>query len=389
MKLILITYKLFKFLIIFLILDICIFLLIPDNLKTSLYNKRSHKLQSYYYHHDQRANATYYDHWGKNKPLIFTNKYGFKESKIGDVTFSKKNILFIGDSLAEGVGLKYEETWVGLIAEQLKKNKITVLNAGLQTYASSIYLAKTYDLIERKKIPITEVFVMISVNDIYDDYYRYKEVDKNFRVRHDDENNIVFIKLINFIKGNTIIYQIIAELSPPLAFIQKIKASFNTIKQSFAKKNENYLRQENNTREIQSIQSILAVSNRNDYKMMYDEKIFAEIGAKSINKSIAYLERLGEFLEKKNIKLNIILPRESIFIIKDPIDKNYQYLLNKLSSLKQKNINFIYLNDYYKNYKDRFDAYRNLFFTNDVHWNKEGNKKIAEELIKKVFKDSY
>lgn len=170
-------------------------------------------------------------------------------------------------------------------------------------------MAKTYDLIERKKIPITEVFVMISVNDIYDDYYRYKEVDKNFRVRHDDENNIVFIKLINFIKGNTIIYQIIAELSPPLAFIQKIKASFNTIKQSFAKKNENYLRQENNTREIQSIQSILAVSNRNDYKMMYDEKIFAEIGAKSINKSIAYLERLGEFLEKKNIKLNIILPR--------------------------------------------------------------------------------
>lgn len=389
MKLILITYKLFKFLIIFLMLDIGIFFLIPNDLKTILYNKRSHKLQSYYYHHDQRANAVYFDHWGKNKPLIFTNKYGFKESRIGDVTFSKKNILFIGDSLAEGVGLKYEDTWVGQIAEQLKKSEITVLNAGLQTYASSIYLAKTYDLIERKKIPITEVFVMISVNDIYDDFYRYKEVDKNFRVRHDDENNIVFIKLINFIKGNTIIYQIIAELSPPLAFIQKIKASFYAIKQSFGKKNQNYLSHISNVREIQSIQSILAVSNRNDYKMMYDEKTFNEIGVVSINKSIAYLVRLGEFLEKKNIKLNIILPRESIFIIKDPIDKNYQYLLNKLSSLKQKNINFIYLNDYYKNYKDRFDAYRNLFFTNDVHWNKEGNEKIAEELIEKAFKDNY
>lgn len=389
MKLILAAYKIIKFLIIFLIIDISIFFFIPDHIKTPLFNKRSHKLQSYYYHHDQRGNAAYLDHWGTNNPPIFTNKYGFKDSKIGEVTFSKKNILFIGDSLAEGVGLKYEDTWVGLVADQLKKEGIKVLNAGLQTYASSIYLAKTYDVIERKKIPITEVFVMISVNDIYDDFYRYREVDKHFRVRHDDENNIVFIEILNFIKGNTITYQIIAELSPPLAFLQKLKSSFDKIKKSFTKKNETTLNNKENITEVQSTESILTVPDRDDYKMMYDDEIFNKIGIQSIDKSINYLVRLGEYLEKKNIKLNIILPKESVFIIKDPINKNFQYLLDKLNSLKQKKINFIYLDDYYKNYKDRFDAYRKLFFKNDVHWNKEGNKKIAEELIKKAFKDNY
>jgi hypothetical protein len=375
MKLLRISTKIIKFVIFFLAIDIIIFFLIPESIKLSIYNKRSHKLQSYYYHHDQRSNTNYLDHWGNSRPVIYSNQYGFKDKQKGLVKFSDKNILFIGDSLVEGVGLKYEDTWVGIVAEQLKERNIVVLNAGLQTYASSIYLAKTYDLIERKKIPITDVYVMISVNDIHD----------NFKVKHDEEINILFIEMINFIKGNTLTYQIIAELTPPLAFIQKLKSSFSSIKTSFSTHEGTLLQNQQIKKNIQSEESILMISNGGDYKLMYDENIFEKNGKESILKTINYLNRLGVYLSSKKINLTILLPRESVFIIKNPIDKNYEFLINQLESLNKNNIKFIYLNEYYQEYTNGFDAYRDLFFANDVHWNKKGNLKIAEEILSKAF----
>jgi len=385
MKILKITTKIAKFLLFFLIIDSLFFFFIPESIKTPIFNKRSHKLQSYFYHHDQRGNANYLDHWGTSKALIHTNQYGFKAKQKGAVKFSDRNILFIGDSLAEGVGLKYEDTWAGIIAKELENKNTTVLNAGLQTYASSIYLAKTYDLIERKKLPITEVYLMISVNDIHDDFYRYKSVDKKFRVRHDDELNFFFIKIINFIKGNTLSYQIIAELTPPLAFIQKVKSSFSKIKNYFFSKEKNLPQNQKKIKYIQSEESILKISNRGDYKIMYDQKSFETNGKKSILKTINYLGRLQKYLSDKGIALTIILPRESVFIVKDPIEKNYEYLIKQLESLSNKNNNFIYLNEYYQESKNRFDSYRDLFFVNDVHWNKKGNQKIAEEILRKAF----
>ena len=385
MKLLRISTKIIKFVIFFLAIDIIIFFLIPESIKLSIYNKRSHKLQSYYYHHDQRSNTNYLDHWGNSRPVIYSNQYGFKDKQKGLVKFSDKNILFIGDSLVEGVGLKYEDTWVGIVAEQLKERNIVVLNAGLQTYASSIYLAKTYDLIERKKIPITDVYVMISVNDIHDDFYRYKSVDENFRVRHDEEINFLLIEMMNFIKGNTLTYQIIAELTPPLAFIQKLKSSFSSIKTSFSTHEGTLLQNQQIKKNIQSEESILMISNGGDYKLMYDENIFEKNGKESILKTINYLNRLGVYLSSKKINLTILLPRESVFIIKNPIDKNYEFLINQLESLNKNNIKFIYLNEYYQENTNGFDAYRDLFFANDVHWNKKGNLKIAEEILSKAF----
>ena len=122
MKILKITTKIAKFLVFFLIIDSLFFFFIPESIKTPIFNKRSHKLQSYYYHHDQRDNANYLDHWGTSKALIHTNQYGFKAKQKGAVKFSDRNILFIGDSLAEGVGLKYEDTWAGIIAKELENN---------------------------------------------------------------------------------------------------------------------------------------------------------------------------------------------------------------------------------------------------------------------------
>ena len=55
--------------------------------------------------------ASFYDQWGYEKYKIFTNNLGFKDKSNREIEFKKK-ILFIGDSFTEGVGIKYEDTFL-------------------------------------------------------------------------------------------------------------------------------------------------------------------------------------------------------------------------------------------------------------------------------------
>ena len=79
--------------------------------------------------------------------------------------------------------MPFEDTYVGIIASKLKNVDTEVLNAGVQSYSPKIYYAKLYDIIYRKKYPISHVVVMISGGDVYDDYYKYGEVNSEKELR--------------------------------------------------------------------------------------------------------------------------------------------------------------------------------------------------------------
>ena len=129
----------------------------------------------------------FYDNWGNEKNLIYSNDLGFKYSNNLKSNFKKKNVLFLGDSLVEGVGVKYEDTFVGQIEEIYKDKPIAFFNGSLQSYSNGIYLAKVYDLVIRKKYQFDEIFIFFTANDVHDDFFRYKEVDNNYVLNHDDK----------------------------------------------------------------------------------------------------------------------------------------------------------------------------------------------------------
>ena len=60
------------------------------------------------------------------------------------------------------------------------------------------------------------------------------------------------------------------------------------------------------------------------------------------------------------------------------------YLLEKFENLEDNNSKFFVINDYYGEYKNKYESYKNLFFINDIHLNKKGNKLVAEEILKKI-----
>lgn len=384
LKLLKLISSILMFCLIFLAIDIITFKITPYNIKEKIFNKRAHKILSYYYHHDLRPNSSFYDNWGNNKYLIHTNDYGFKDKKKQNLELKDKNILFIGDSLVEGVGVKFEDTFVGKLQELYNTENVSISNASLQSYSISIYLAKIYDLIERKKLKFNHVVLMFTANDVHDDYYRYGKVDKKFKLKHEDEKNFLILHLINFIKGNTFTYQFVAEMTPPKAGINKIK---NLIKNIFEKKKaENDLSKSTvPTQPKISNNAINQIVSRKDYEFLYDNKKYEAWGTEAIENSLVTFERLINFLNSKNIKLSVIYPAEAPFLLKKPNESLFNKFIDTyVSFFEENNVNFYLLNQYHVDYSDKKQAYENLFFIGDVHWNIEGHHKIFKEIKNKI-----
>ncbi len=366
---------------IYLSLDIIFFYFLPIDLKSKLYNNRAHRIKSFYYHHDLRPMASFYDHWGYEKYQIFTNNLGFKDKSNRQINFKNKNLLFIGDSFTEGVGIKYEDTFVGLIESKLKEknDNIEILNAGVQSYSTSIYLAKIHYLLNIKKLPITDIVVVVSGGDIFDDAYKYFNVDENFILNHVDHKNKIVINLINFFKSNTLIYQVISRITPPKVIPGLIKSLF------IKKTSLNYNEKENELLKISNDEiSKMSFLYLQDYNYLFSKDEFDKWGKNAIDKSINNLKELSKIVEKKNINLNIFYLYEPAIILREPDIAVLTYIKDSFKSLETNSVSFFELNDYFKGYKDKYEVYKNLFFINDIHLNKKGNKLVFEEIIKKI-----
>tara|TARA_B110000503_G_C7087585_1_gene388021 strand:+ start:94 stop:1254 length:1161 start_codon:yes stop_codon:yes gene_type:complete len=368
--------------IIFLVSDVVFFYFVPNDIKSNLYNNRAHRIKSFYYHHDLRPMSSFYDQWGYERYKIYTNNLGFKDTSNRTIEFKNKNILFIGDSFTEGVGLKYEDTYVGLVEKYLKKDNedIEVLNAGVQTYSTSIYLAKIYHLTERKKLPITDIVVMISGGDIFDDYSKYLDLNDDFILNHIDQKNIYLINMINFFKSNTLTYQLITRITPPKVIPGLIKSFFNKkeLENNYNEKEKKLFLITDN--EIDKMNFL----NRKDYAYLYSSKEFNDWGKDAIDQSLVNLRKIAEISEEKNINLNIFYLYEPVLLLKEPNKKQFNYLIDGLNELENKKVKVNFIKDMYEKYDNGYDAYRNLFFINDLHWNKKGNIQVAKEIISKI-----
>lgn len=102
---------------------------------------------------------------------VCTDGSGFKCDCNGDLSVKKKiNIAFIGDSFTEGIGLPYEDTFVGVFAKNYPN--LSVSNVGVSSYSPSIYLQKIRYLLEQG-YSFDELVVFIDISDIQDEAIYY------------------------------------------------------------------------------------------------------------------------------------------------------------------------------------------------------------------------
>ena len=315
--------------------------------------------------YDHKFEAGYDNTVGDIRYRLCTDLNGFRTSCNNKSRNNKKfNLGFIGDSFTEGVALKYEDTYVGIIESKLKNKKIA--NLAISSYSPSIYFTKiNYLLSENYKFD--EIIVFMDLSDLKDDTVCYK-VQNNKVLRRSKSNKCfqdpmsqidkIKIYISNKLRLTYELYVLINDYLIKFNIIEYKAPGFKTdIRSSswtYDYKPENY----------------------NNYS--YDESVQIMLG--QMNK----LERL---LKKNKIELSVaVYPWPGT--LKNDIEENKHlkiwknFCVNKCKNFYNLNKPFFEL---LKNNKLSY-VLQKYFLKNDPHFNEKGSKLIAENFLK-LYKD--
>jgi len=329
---------------------------------------------------------------------LYTNSLGFKDKsnrKIARET-DKRRILFIGDSFTEGILLNYQDTFVGIIDSVIAPQNIEVLNAGRVSYSPIIYWRKIKYLIEDVKLKFDELVVFIDISDIDDEASYYDLSEENNVIDQIIEpiveprdyglswlisnQNIENIRL--FLRNNFII------LSSGINWIHDIIFQDSLEVQYVSNKLLN-----NTEEEVDSLTSV-KVDNTWDQVLTdrranwtIDDKYYQEYGVRGKPRMIKYMDMIEQLTNENDIDLTLVVyPWPSQIWYEDLHSIHVQIWQDWC---KQNEIEFINLFSSFvkvnRSEEEKLQIISKYYVPYDLHFNRKGNKLIANEFLKLYF----
>lgn len=336
-------------------------IVILDTISAALfipYDYNSFRCSDSYFHHGLLPNQATKNKWGDKIFEVYTNSLGFKDQSCKTIPLqsNKKRVLFIGDSFTEGVGMSWEESFVGILTKDIQN--IEILNAGVVSYSPKLHYLKIKYLIETVSLQFDEVYVFIDNSDIMDELaYRnfepyYQNTFKKWKYelrRYCFHHSYIFYSIINYINQNQ--RNEITKGWNPFSGMATADES--------AKQKDDF------------IEATLDWS--------YQKEKYEKWGKEGLKLAAQNMDNLLKLCKSNNIILKpVIYPWPNLIQRADINNIQVQFWK---SFCEEKNIDFINLfPDFIQKGKteEMIDMY---FIPGDVHWNEIGNKYVAE-LIK-------
>jgi len=337
------------------------FFLDDERSKSKNYRKSHH-----FYHHGLKSNINELEKWGKLHYELTTNSLGFKDQTNRKITkkINQYRVLFIGDSFTEGIGIDYNNTFIGILDSTY--SDIEILNAGVVSYSPKLYYLKIKYLLNIINLDFNELFVFIDVSDIQDDimYEDFKPSNKK-KIRLIENIHIWFLN--HSIIYNSIYWEI---------FYNKnfTNSGFGVWRKS----------SKSSLNAIDSLQEI--VQENYDIERVswsYSDSVYNKWGKLGASLATQNIKKLHNLCKKKNIKLTLgVFPRPNE--IKENKLKNSKNLILWKEFCRKFDIPLINLYPSFvsNNTNETIDKY---FIKGDVHWNNLGHQKIAKKIISRNY----
>ena len=292
---------------------------------------------------------------------VCTNLFGMRSNckKIYNEKFY--DIMFIGDSFTFGVGLNYEDTFVGLLENSIDKK---VGNLGVQSYSPTLYYLKVKKFIE-DGFRFNELIVFVDISDIEDEVRRKKILQEllNANLKKDFETYSKSKKQSQNINDqNQNIKSFIRKIFP-LSYRLFFEIKYFDLPQPKYRYLYTYQR---------------SAWTYNPSLKEYD----VEFG---ISQSIRYMNLLYEFLKENDIKLSLATYPYPNTLLYDKKD-SYQVKTWK-NFCEDKCFKFYNFFDQFYENKEKLTREESLRLINkyylkgDMHFNKLGNLLIYKKLI--------
>ncbi|MGE0285221.1 MAG: hypothetical protein AB7I42_01305 [Bradyrhizobium sp.] len=148
--------------------------------------QRAARVANPVYDHGFSAKFDGFDVWGELRYPLITNSLGFKDASTRDVPLksASRRILVIGDSFAEAIGMRFEDSFAGRLqrAARERGDNVEFLNAGVASYSPSIYYRKIKYLIENG-LRFDEVILFSDPSDVTDEATSYFCIDDDPKYR--------------------------------------------------------------------------------------------------------------------------------------------------------------------------------------------------------------
>ena len=345
-----------------------------DSFENRVFNKN--------YNYTFKKQVQFTSQYDDNIYQIFTNDLGFRDDSTQPLDRDKEYSILIGDSFIEGVGLDYKDTIVGILNKNLANNKFKFLNAGVASYSSYIYLRKIENIIQNNSdLKVKKVIVFLDKSDVSDDerYLNKPAFFKNTKGKFINQRKEDFLgdlremSFWRFYTKQTISGKIIKLGTDQIEnFLSNVK------KRSFISKKLNKSYFEVTELEIKAIKSI---NNKPHIRNWYLGSIWEEKTKKNIKFSVENLNNLKDFLEKKNIDLLVVLYPWSFEIDNEEIRKKYLEFIIPL--FNENKINSLSVYDGFLK-GNIYESIGKNYLYNDIHFNKNGNQVIVNELLRKI-----
>ena len=362
--------KINKFIFFTIILIIFIYFIL-DLLITNLFLKKyddgCYEIEEYYY--ELKKNCSSKDQFKTSFPIVnvYTDEFGMRIGKNQLYKINKDNILIFGDSFTFGVGLEYEETYVGILQKKLLD--FNFYNHAVGSYSPSVHYYRLKKTLSNTNIVPKKIIVFLDITDVYDEGNRWIYNDNNLKpILKSNEWKENLKKRNNFIKKNFKISVLIAsKLNFNLRYYRSItKNNLETDKNKIKK----------------SFQGQFTYTNINELNNIYwTEEIFNS-GILKIKKNI---NLISDIAKNKEIEFWLVIYPWAETIEFGQKEFNWEEFGETLcASDKCKLINtFPYFKDYATKNKNWS---QDLYFIKDEHFNMKGNSIIAKILEEKLMK---
>jgi hypothetical protein len=375
------------------------------------------------YHHALQASYEGPAYWGPFEYWLCTNASGMK-SACRDKNSDEKHfdIAFIGDSFTEGVGVTYEDSFVGMVAKAHPELKIA--NLGVVSYTPTIYLKKLEDFLNRG-YTFKKVIVFVDIGDIMDEALYFEDAEGNAKMTAEiiHPGAVAFLKR-NFKKYLPLTYEGLYYTKLGITYLsQWLRPGRNTpiaaapeplpaaTSFSYPTPKPNSISpapQESVATDAPKPEvaanhpagtSALATETKNKTKepwiyerefarsawtYNFDAPGYGDLGVRrSMDKALKQMERVATLLESRGIKLSVGVYPWPAQLLFDREDSLQVEMWKKFCEQRCEN--------FYNAFPSFFSAVRTTgvhstivkyYFPGDMHFGKEGNALVAETILR-------
>jgi hypothetical protein len=287
---------------------------------------------------------------------LCTNNHGFV-SKCNQTVSKNFDIGIIGDSFVEGSAVNYEDSFVGIFDE--KKKNTSVANLGVTSYSPKIYFSKLNYLINNN-FKFKHIIFFIDISEFYDDNMTYTLNKDNTVGEYNAKEK--GLKRRKFLRSNF----------PLTNFYMYVLKKNRQVKKNVTPTNN----------------KIPIFNQKAEYKgqwTYYRKGSHVEYNISIIegqNKMIETMNKTYELLKKNNIKMSLAVYPWPQQLKNDVVNSKHVKMWKKFCLNKCEQ--FIDYFPYFFEEKEKssyLEVYKKYYWWNDIHFNKLGNKIIADKLI--------